>query len=320
MYQIRLAGTGSYVPEGRLTNADLEKLVETSDEWILSRTGISERRIAGPHQATSDLAYEAAKAALADAGLEASALGLIVVGTSTPDHPFPSVACKLQTRLGAGQIAAFDVNAACTGFLTALQVAEQFVRTGAAEHALVVGADTMSRIVDYEDRGTCILFGDGAGAFVLSRSETPGLLSSRTYSDGSHYDKLYVEGGGSRSAEEGRVPRIKMNGGATFQLAVRGMVSATKEVLAASGLTLADVDHLVPHQANQRILTAVAENLGLPEARVVSTIRDFGNNSAASVPLAFDSAVKAGRIERGDTVALAAFGGGLAWGAALLVY
>lgn len=320
MQHVRLAGTGSYVPEGRLTNADLEKLVETTDEWITTRTGISERRIAEAHQATSDLAYEAAKAALADAGLEASALGLIIVGTSTPDHAFPSVACKLQSRLGAGQIAAFDVNAACNGFLTALQVAEQFLRNGAAEHALVVGADTMSRIVDYEDRGTCILFGDGAGAFVLSRSETPGLLGSRTYSDGNHYDKLYVSGGGSRSAEEGRVPHIKMNGRATFQLAVRGMVGAAQEVLTASGLSLSDVDHLVPHQANQRILSAVAENLGIPLGRVVSTIRDFGNNSAASVPLAFDKSVKEGRIKRGDTVALAAFGGGLAWGAALLVY
>lgn len=320
MPHIRLAGTGSYVPEGRLTNADLEKLVATTDEWITTRTGISERRIAGPEQATSDLAYEAARAALMDAGLEPAALGLIVVGTSTPDHPFPSVACKLQNRLGAGQITAFDVNAACNGFLSALQVAEQFLRTGAAEHALVVGADTMSRIVDYEDRATCILFGDGAGAFVLSRSDTPGLLGSRSYSDGAHYDKLYVEGGGSRSPEEGRVPKIRMNGRATFQLAVRGMVSATKEVLSAAGLGLEDVDHLVPHQANQRILSAVAENLGVPETRVVSTIRDFGNNSAASVPLAFDKAVKEGRIKRGDTVALAAFGGGLAWGAALLVY
>lgn len=303
-----------------MTNADLEKVVETNDEWITTRTGISERRIAAPEQATSDLAYEAAKAALTDAGISAADLGLIVVGTSTPDHPFPSVACKLQSRLGAGQIAAFDVNAACNGFLSAIQVAEQFLRTGAAEHALVVGADTMSRIVDYEDRATCILFGDGAGAFVLSKSDTPGLLGSRTYSDGAHYDKLYVEGGGSRSVDEGRVPKIKMNGRATFQLAVRGMVSAAQEVLTASTLTLDDVDHLVPHQANQRILSAVAENLGLPESRVVSTIRDFGNNSAASVPLAFDKAAKEGRIKRGDTVVLAAFGGGLAWGAALLVY
>ena len=320
MYQVRVAGTGSYVPDGRLTNADLERLVDTNDEWIRTRTGISERRIAGPEQATSDLAYEAAKAALTDAGLDASALGLIVVGTSTPDHPFPSVACKLQTRLGAGQIAAFDVNAACTGFLSALQVAEQFVRAGTAEHALVVGADTMSRIIDYTDRGTCILFGDGAGAFVLSRSDAPGLLASRTYSDGAHYDKLYVEGGGSRSPKEGHEPKIRMNGRVTFQLAVRGMSAATRDVLTASGLKLEDVDHLVPHQANQRILTAVAENLGFPPERVVSTIRDFGNNSAASVPLAFDLGVKRGLIQRGDTVALAAFGGGMAWGAAVLTF
>lgn len=320
MQHVSVAGTGSYVPEDRLTNADLERLVETSDEWIQTRTGISERRIAGPQQATSDLAYEAAKAALTDANLHPSALGLIVVGTSTPDHPFPSVACKLQARLGARQIAAFDVNAACTGFLSALQVAEQFIRTGSAEHALVVGADTMSRIVDYTDRGTCILFGDGAGAFVLSKSDTPGLLASRTYSDGSHYDKLYVEGGGSRSPGEGHEPKIRMNGRVTFQLAVRGMSAATQDVLAASGLSLEEVDHLVPHQANQRILNAVAENLNFPLERVVSTIRDFGNNSAASVPLAFDLGVKRGLIKRGDTVALAAFGGGMAWGAAVLTY
>jgi len=317
---IRVAGTGSYVPEGRLTNADLETLVETTDEWITTRTGISERRIAEPEQATSDMAFEAATRALADAGLSADALNLIVVGTSTPDHIFPSVACKLQARLGCETVAAFDVNAACTGFLTALQVAEQFLRTGAAEHALVVGADTMSRIVDYEDRGTCILFGDGAGAFVLSKSDTPGLLASRTYSDGAHYAKLYVAGGGSHSPSEGRVPQIKMNGRAIFQLAVRAMASAIEDVLKGGGITLAEVDYLVPHQANQRILSAVAESLGVPLERVISTIRDYGNNSAASVPLAFDLAVKDGRIGRGDTVALSAFGGGLAWGAALLTY
>ncbi|CAA9573427.1 MAG: 3-oxoacyl-[acyl-carrier-protein] synthase, KASIII [uncultured Truepera sp.] len=320
MQHITLAGTGSFVPEGKLTNADLEAMVDTSDEWIMTRTGISERRIASPEQATSDLAYEAATAALADAGLAADALGLIVVGTSTPDHIFPSVACKLQARLGCGPTTAFDVNAACTGFLSALQVAEQFLRTGAAEHALVVGADTMSRIIDYRDRGTCILFGDGAGAFVLSRSDTPGLFASRTYSDGAHYDKLYVCGGGSRAPSEGHVPHIKMNGRAIFQLAVRAMVSATEDVLKASGLTLADVDYLVPHQANKRILSAVADALGVPFERVINTIREYGNNSAASVPLAFDLAVKDGRIQRGDTVALSAFGGGLAWGAALLTY
>ncbi len=320
MYDIRVAGTGSYVPEGRLTNADLETMVDTSDEWITSRTGIRERRIAGPQQATSDLAYEAATAALADAGLDASALGLIVVGTSTPDHVFPSVACKLQTRLGCGSVAAFDVNAACTGFITALQVAEQFLRTGAAEHALVVGADTMSRIVDYSDRGTCILFGDGAGAFVLSRSDAPGLRATRTYSEGAHYDKLFVAGGGSQAPTEGHVPHIKMNGKAIFQLAVRAMVSATKDVVEAGGLTLAEVDYLVPHQANQRILKAVAESLEVPLERVVCTISHYGNNSAASVPLAFDMAVKDGRIGRGNTVALSAFGGGLAWGAALLTF
>ncbi len=320
MQHISVAGTGSYVPTTKLTNADLEVLVETSDEWIVSRTGISERRIAEPEQATSDLAYEAATAALTRAGLEASALGLIVVGTSTPDHVFPSVACKLQNRLGCQPIAAFDVNAACAGFLTALGVAEQFLRTGAAEHALVVGADTMSRIVDYKDRGTCILFGDGAGAFVLSRSDTPGLLASRSYSDGAHYDKLYVSGGGSHAETEGRVPHIKMNGRAIFQLAVRAMTGAIKDVLAASSLCVSDVDFLVPHQANQRILSAVAEALGVPTEKVISTIRDYGNNSAASVPLAFDLAVQKGLIKRGHTVGLSAFGGGLTWGAALLKY
>lgn len=320
MPHIRVAGTGSFVPEGRLTNADLETLVDTSDEWITSRTGIRERRIAAPTQATSDLAFEAGKLALADAGVAAEDLDLIIVATSTPDHFFPSVACKLQARLGAVRATAFDVNAACAGFLSALQVAEQFLRTGTAAQVLVVGADTMSRIIDYSDRGTCILFGDGAGAFVLSHSETVGLHTTLTYSDGTHYDKLYVAGGGSRSPTEGNVPHIKMNGGATFQLAVRGMVSATKAALDKAGLDLCDVDMLVPHQANQRILKAVAEALGFPLEKVVSTIRDYGNNSAASVPLAFDLAVKDGRIGRGDTVALSAFGGGLAWGAALLTF
>jgi len=311
-------GVGSFVPEGCLTNAELEGMVETSDEWITSRTGISERRIADASQATSDLAFEAALRALADADLSPNEVDLIVVGTSTPDHVFPSVACKLQARLGCTHATAFDVNAACAGFLAALQVAEQFVRTGSCEHVLVVGADTMSRVVDYTDRGTCILFGDGAGAFVLSRGDQPGLHGTLNFSDGNHYDELFVCGGGSRAPQG--TPRVIMNGRAIFQHAVRAMVSASEAVLKKTGKTLAEVDWLVPHQANERILRAVAEKLAFPEAQVVNTIKNFGNNSAASVPLAMDLAVKDGRVRRGDTVLLTAFGGGLAWGASLLTY
>lgn len=317
---ISVLGVGSYVPEGRLTNADLERLVETSDTWITARTGISERRVVEAGQATSDLALEAATAALHDAGVSPGEVDLIIVGTSTPDHAFPSVACKVQTRLGCTRAAAFDINAACAGFLSALQVAEQFLRAGGAERVLVIGADTMSRIVDYSDRTTCILFGDGAGAVVLAKGTKPGLHATVTHADGAHYEQLYVHGGGSRLDTEGERPRIKMNGRAIFPLAVRAMISVTEEVLAKAGKTLAEVDWLVPHQANQRILRAVAEGLELCEKRVVSTIRDYGNNSAASVPLALDLAIKDGRVKRGDTVLLTAFGGGLAWGGALLTF
>ncbi|ADI15728.1 3-oxoacyl-(acyl-carrier-protein) synthase III [Truepera radiovictrix DSM 17093] len=315
---VSVLGVGSYVPTKRLTNAELERLVDTSDAWITTRTGISERRVAESGQATSDLAHAAAAAALEDAGTLPESIDLIVVGTSTPDHAFPSVACKVQARLGCTRATAFDVNAACAGFLSALQVAEQFLRAGGATRALVIGADTMSRIVDYSDRTTCILFGDGAGAVVLAKGERPGLHATVTHADGTHYEQLYVHGGGSRLDTEGERPRIKMNGRAIFPLAVRAMISVTEEVLAKAGKTLDDVTWLVPHQANQRILKAVAEGLNVPETRVVSTIRDYGNNSAASVPLALDLAIRDGRIRRGDTVLLTAFGGGLAWGGALL--
>ena len=315
-------GTGAYVPETRLTNADLEKMVDTSDEWIMTRTGISERRIARPDEATSDMAQRAACAALKDAGVSAADIDLIVVGTSTPDHHFPSVACKLQASIGCTKAAAFDVNAACAGFISALQIAEQFIRAGSAEHVLVVGADTMSRILDYTDRATSILFGDGAGAFVLSRGEAQagGILGSATYADGTYYDKLYVCGGGCTTEGQLGKARISMNGRAIFQLAVRAMISATEEVLAKAGFSVEDVDWVVPHQANQRITEAVARGLCISLEKVISTIKEFGNNSAATVPLAMDVAIKDGRIQRGDKVILTAFGGGLSWGSVLLSY
>ena len=317
-----IRGTGAYVPEKRLTNADLERMVDTSDEWITTRTGISERRIAAPEEATSDMAQRAACAALQDAGVSAADIDLIVVGTSTPDHHFPSVACKLQASIGCTKAAAFDVNAACAGFISALQVAEQFIRAGSAEHVLVVGADTMSRILDYTDRATSILFGDGAGAFVLSRGERGegGILSSATYADGTYYDKLYVCGGGCTADGQEARAKITMNGRAIFQLAVRAMVSATEEVLAKAGVSVGEVDWVVPHQANQRITDAVAKGLCVSLEKVISTIKDFGNNSAATVPLAMDIAIKDGRIQRGDKVILTAFGGGLSWGSVLLSY
>jgi len=326
MYQARITGIGSYVPERRLTNQDLEKIVDTSDEWIVTRTGISERRLAAPEQATSDLAYEAAVRALHDAGLTGSDLDLIIVGTVTPDHLFPSVATQLQQRLGCRAIRAFDVQAACTGFLVALETAHQFVRTGLVRNALVIGADTISRITDYTDRGTCILFSDGAGAMVLSRSDanvTRGLIHTATHTDGEHFHALYVPGGGSRHPEpDGPATKrsVVMEGNKIFKLAVQAMAATIEETLQATGYTADDLDWVVPHQANQRIIDAIVKGLHLPAEKAISTIKHYGNNSAATIPLAFDQAVREGRIKRGHLVMLAAFGGGLTWGSALLEY
>jgi 3-oxoacyl-[acyl-carrier-protein] synthase-3 len=326
MYHAVISGLGSYLPEHRLTNADLERLVETSDDWIVTRTGISERRIADPAEATSDLAYQAAQSALADAGLHAVDVDLLIVATSTPDHQLPPVACQLQARLGCRPITAFDVGATCIGFLSAMEIAHQFIRSGKSTHALVVGADTLSRVTDYTDRSTCILFGDGAGAFVVSRSTEPdrrGIIHSRTHANGEHFHDLYVPCGGSRQPlpdERENRTKIVMDGRKIFKLAVTAMSKTVKETLTATGMGLEDIDWLVPHQANQRIIEAVAQQVGFPLEKTISVIRHTGNNSAATIPVAFDAAVKDGRIKRGDKVMLAAFGGGLVWGSLLLEY
>ncbi|NGQ95381.1 ketoacyl-ACP synthase III [Brevibacillus sp. SYP-B805] len=326
MYKACITGIGSYVPEHVLTNADLERMVETSDEWIVTRTGISERRIAAPWQATSDLAYHAAEAAIAHAGLTADQIDMIIVATSTPDHPFPPVACQLQHRLGCRHIPAYDLGATCVGFLSALETAAQFIATGKHKHILVVGADTLSRVTDYTDRTTCILFSDGAGAFLLSRQEEgrdQGILHTATHADGAHFPHLYVPGGGSRHPQPvapDTKAKIVMDGRKIFKLAVTSMAQTVRETIQAAGIDASDIDWLIPHQANQRIIDAVAEQLAFPPEKVISTVKHYGNNSAATIPLAVDQAVRDGRIRRGDTLLLVAFGGGLVWGSILLTY
>ncbi|MGZ4032090.1 MAG: beta-ketoacyl-ACP synthase III [Tumebacillaceae bacterium] len=329
MYKAIVSGVGSYVPDRRLTNFDLEQLVETSNDWIVTRTGISERRIAAPEQATSDLALQAAQNALAHAELNAQDLDMIIVATVTPDHPFPPVACQLQARLGCRNVTVFDVEATCVGFITALQIAEQFVKIGRYRHVLVVGAETLSRITDYTDRGTCILFADGAGAFVVSRGEredeaggSKGIIHSATHAAGEHFESLYIPAGGSRQpvATEDAKATIVMEGSKIFKLAVNAMASTVRETMQATGYTADDIDWMIPHQANQRIIDGVAKQLDFPEDKVISTIKYYGNNSSATIPLALDIAIRDGRIKRGDTLMLAAFGGGLIWGSLLMQY
>lgn len=325
MYKAIVKGIGSYVPDKRLTNLELENMVDTSDEWVTARTGIAERRIASSSEATSDLAVEASKAAIKDAGIHANEIDLIIVATSTPDHIFPSVACQLQAKLGCEHISAFDVNAACAGFISALQIAEQFVKNGKVNHILVVGADTMSRITDYTDRSTCILFSDGAGAFVISKSEdehSKGIIYTSTHSDGKYFNSLFVQGGGSLlpKGDNEDKSKIVMEGNKIFKLAVNAMSKTVKETLEATGYVRDDIDWVIPHQANHRIIDAVANQLDFPTEKMINTIKYFGNNSAASVPLAMDVAVKDGRIKRGDILVLTAFGGGLVWGSILMEY
>ena len=318
----RIAGTGGYLPERILTNEELARTVDTTDEWIRERTGIRERRIAARDETTCDLAERAARRALEAAGITASDLDLIVVGTTTPDRVYPSTACRLQARLGAGGGAAFDVQAVCTGFVYALGVAEKFIRTGAAGRALVVGADVHSRLLDWSDRGTCILFGDGAGAVVLEAAREPGVMSTHLHADGHGERLLYVEG----SFEDGydhpsqSAARTRMQGNEVFRRAVRALGGVVDQTLDENGLDRSDVDWLVPHQANLRIIEATARRLQLSMSRVVVTVDRHGNTSAGSVPLALDEAVRDGRIRRGELVLLEAFGGGFTWGSALVRY
>ncbi|WP_138496574.1 beta-ketoacyl-ACP synthase III [Paenibacillus pinistramenti] len=323
---VGIIGTGMYVPEKVLTNADLEKMVETNDEWIVSRTGIRERHIAAPEQATSDLAYEAAVRALDKAGLKAEELDLIIVATITPDMAFPSTACILQEKLGAKKAAAFDLSAACSGFVYSLATAVNFIGSGMYGNALVIGADTLSRITDYTDRNTCVLFGDGAGAVVLGPvSEGRGFKSFDLGAEGTGGPLLNLEAGGSRlPASEETVKNgkhyIYMNGREVFKFAVRVMGTATDEVLRKAGFTKEDIDLFVPHQANIRIIQSAMQRLELPEEKCVINVDKYANTSAASIPLALVEAAEEGRIKEGDKVLLVGFGGGLTWGAATLVW
>jgi 3-oxoacyl-[acyl-carrier-protein] synthase-3 len=311
-------GIGSALPKRLVTNEELAERVDTSDQWIVERTGIRTRYIAGEGETTASLAVDAAKNALEHAGVSASDIDLIVLATATPDQTFPSSATKVQATLGIDDCIAFDVHAVCTGFLYALSVADSMLRSGNARKALVIGAETFSRILDWDDRATCVLFGDGAGALVLSADESgSGILATRLHADGRHNDLLFVDGGPSTT---GTVGKLRMKGREVFRHAVVNLADVLSEVLAAAGLTPAEVDWVVPHQANARILDATARKLGLPEEKVVVTVDRHANTSAASVPLAFDTAVKDGRIKRGDIVVLEAMGGGFTWGAAALRY
>ena len=318
----RIVGTGSYLPDNIVTNADLEKQVETSDEWIRERTGIRQRHIALPGQTTGDLAFEAATRALEAAGVAASEIDLIVLGTTTPDAIFPSTACLLQHRLGANGCPAFDVNAACSGFVYALGVADKFIRSGAAKTALVVGAETLSRMIDWTDRGTCVLFGDGAGAVVLKADDTPGILSTHLHADGGYEHLLYNPVGVSRGFkdEPNHGVKVHMTGNEVFKVAVKTLDAVVDETLDANGLSRSDLDWLIPHQANLRIISATAKRLQMSMDRVVVTVDRHGNTSAASVPLALDEAIRSGRAQRGELLLLEAFGGGFTWGSALIRY
>jgi len=314
-----IMGTGSALPARRMDNAELAALVDTSDEWIVDRTGIRSRYIAGDGETTATLATGAARQALEAAGLSPADIGLIVLATATPDQTFPSSATKVQALLGINDCVAFDVHAVCTGFLYALTVADSMLRGGTAKRALVIGAETFSRILDWEDRGTCVLFGDGAGALVLEAVETgdSGILATRLHADGRHNDLLYVDGGPSTT---GTVGKLRMKGREVFRHAVVNLAEVLTEVLTAAGHRADEIDWVVPHQANMRILDATARKLGLPPEKVVVTVDRHANTSAASVPLALDVAVRDGRIKRGDLIVLEAMGGGFTWGAAALRY
>ena len=318
-----IAGTGSFLPPRRVTNDELAQTVDTSDEWIVERTGIRARHIAGEGETTATLATEAARRALEAAGMNAGEIDLIILATATPDQTFPATATKVQHALGILDCVAFDVAAVCSGFLYAISVAESMIRGGGSTNALVIGAETFSRILDWEDRATCVLFGDGAGAVVLTAEEGAngsdgrGILSTALHADGRHNQLLYVDGGPSTT---GTVGKLRMKGSEVFRHAVVNLAAVLEEAIQKAGLTTADIDWVVPHQANRRILDATARKLGLPVERVVITVDEHANTSAASVPLALDVAVRDGRIKRGDLIVLEAMGGGFTWGAAVARY
>ena len=319
----RIAGTGSALPAKVLTNKDLEQFVETSDEWIASRTGIRQRHVASEGETTADLAERAARAALEAAGVEPSELDMIVLGTTTPDLIFPSTACLVQHRLGANGCAAFDVNAACSGFLYALSVGDSFIRAGNARTVLVIGAETLTRMLDWSDRNTCVLFGDGAGAVVLKADAEAGILSTHLHADGGKKELLYNPVGvsvGFKPEEKNAGVRVLMTGNEVFKHAVKALDSVVDETLAANGLDKSDLDWLIPHQANLRIIEATAKRLEMSMDRVIVTVDKHGNTSAGSVPLALDEAVRSGKVQRGQLLLLEAFGGGFTWGSALIRY
>jgi len=317
-----IAGTGSFLPERILTNADLEKIVDTSDEWIRTRTGIEQRHVAAEGETTTDLAEQAARRAMADAGVAAGDIDLICVGTTTPDLVFPNVGTLLQARLGIHGCPAFSLEAACAGFLYALSVADKFVRLGEAKCALVIGAETLTRIVDWTDRGTCVLFADGAGAVILKPATDPGIISTHLHADGRYKDLLLYPDGvssGFKLVREGKAA-VRMKGNEVYKVAVNTLGALVTETLAANNVGKDEIDWLIPHQANIRIIEAIAKRLELPMERVIVTIGTQGNTSAASVPLALDTGIRDGRIKRGQLLLLEAFGGGFTWGSSLIRY
>lgn len=313
MIYSKITGCGGYLPPQVMTNSDLEKLINTSDQWIRERTGICQRHIA-KDETTCDLAEHAARAAMKMAGIHARDLGCIILATTTPDKIFPATACLLQKRLGAHECPAFDIQAVCTGFIYALAVADSFIRVGTTQCALVVGSEVLSRIIDWNDRTTCVLFGDGAGAFVLQATSKPGIYSTHIHADGSYENLLHT------SKNQAMQEVVQMHGSEVFKIAVKTLGRIVDETLAANQFQKSDIDWLVPHQANSRILAATAKKLEMPMSRVVQTVDIHGNTSAASVPLAFNEAVRDGRVQRGQTVMLEAFGGGFTWGSALLEF
>jgi 3-oxoacyl-[acyl-carrier-protein] synthase-3 len=315
----RIIGTGSYLPEKILTNQDLERMVDTSDEWIRTRTGIAQRHIAADDEMASDLALKASREAIKAAGIGAEEIDLIIVATTTPDVIFPSTACILQDKLDAGSCAAFDVQAVCSGFIYALATADMFIRAGKSRTALVVGTEIYSRILDWSDRSTCVLFGDGAGAVVLTQSDSPGIISSHLHADGSHSSILSAPGSICGGKIRG-TPFVMMEGNTVFKFAIKVLEEVVQEALAENNLQVTDIDWLIPHQANIRIIISTAKKLGIPMERVVATLDKQGNTSAASIPLALDIAVRDGRIRPGQRVLLEGVGGGFTWGAVLMIW
>ena len=318
MFNAKITGTGSYLPEKIVTNKDFESIIDTTDEWIFARTGIKQRHVVADHESASSMAEIAAKKALEAAGIQASDIDLIIVGTSTPDKTFPSTACLLQNLLGAGDCAAFDVQAACSGFIYGLGIAHQFIKAGGAKKALIIGSEANSRILNMQDRSTCVIFGDGAGAVVLEASEEQGVLSTHLHTDGQYQDMLFVNNPIKDQKQHGEQAYMTMLGNDVYKVAVKTLGRIVDETLDANNMQKSDVDWLIPHQANIRIISSVAKKLNMPMEKVVLTIENQGNASAASIPLALDLAVRDGRVKPNDVVLMEAFGGGFVWGSALV--